>query len=261
MTASASVITRPFDWKVWAPGFVLPVACVLGDFVLGEYVLWWAPATLLALMAIGMAALAVTRWKGEAASGSLTMGPLWVAGMSALAIGAMLVLLVPLGLVMALSALKTLDPMSLVFFICSVLALTPLWTGVTYLKGAIAVTRRQTEAGGASKTLLKALLGVMATVCVITAAHAADSRWVRGTIDQLKDETPAAWEATLASLRAYPLCGRTRCRWLVCQRLLEHFPASPTATMPFAAEVPAQLDVVFVRTYGQSTEKLCTSFD
>ncbi|MET0192112.1 MAG: hypothetical protein ABW200_01935 [Hyphomicrobiaceae bacterium] len=256
MSISASLISRPLDWKVWAPGYVLPTACVVGDVAIGEYVLWLAPAALLALMAMSMAALAIAR-KTSGATANLTLGPLWVASVSALMIGAVLVLLVPLGIMAAIGALTSGQPIGLLLLICALLAATPIWTGIAYLRGAIALSRQQALAHGMPAALLQILFGAVLTLAAAIGLQVADSRYIDSTISRLDNASPAIWRETFATLGAYALCGRWRCQSMVCMKLLTQFPADPTATMRFGAVVPAPLEATFAKAYGGSTESVC----
>jgi len=261
MTTSASTISRPLDWRVWAPGFALPIACIVADFAIGEYVLWLAPAGLLCLAAISMVALALWRHPRGGGASFVVIGPMWVAGISALAIGVVLVILSPVGLLMSIGMLSRGHVAGLLFLICSLLAITPIWTGITYIREAIALSRRQAAARGTLKTSLHALLGAAGTVFVVITVHAADSGWVTRRIAALNDATPAAWEAPLASLRGYPLCGRARCRWLVCEQLFRQFPQTPPDGIIMWPDVPAPLDGVFTQAYGMPVKEACRNHD
>jgi hypothetical protein len=61
MTATARTHPKTVDWLVWVPGVVTPIACFVVDYIAGEYVLRFAPAALLALAAIGIASLVISR--------------------------------------------------------------------------------------------------------------------------------------------------------------------------------------------------------
>jgi hypothetical protein len=258
MFSSATINSESFDWTVWAPGFALPVACILADFAIGEYVLWFAPAGLLCLAAIGMTALALSR---NDAAGFLVVGPIWAAGVLALTLGVVLAAVSFLGVVLSLGMLGSGHALGLLFLACSILGFTPLWTGVTYLERARVLTKQGINKHGARKGNLHALLGAAITVSAVMTAQGIDSGWVARRIATLEEATPAVWEATFASLRAYPLCGRERCRWLVCARLLQKFPTPQPDGIIERPDVPAHLDAVFERAYGESTRKTCQEFD
>src|SRR5262249_6788286 len=127
--------------------------------------------------------------------------------------------------------------------------------GLTYLGGARARTREHAALYGRARTALVGLAGAMVAVSVVVGAHVADNRLVAARLSQLDGKAPETRRAALQALHAYPLCGRTRCRQLVCSRLVREFPTSQTDSGgPF---VPPEIDDAFQQVYGVSVAVAC----
>jgi hypothetical protein len=230
MTITARAEARTVDWKVWVPGVVMPIACFAVDYIIGEPVLQYAPAALLALAAVGLASLVVSRNWRQTAAGLAAVGPLWVVG--GLTFGLGIVLAAVSGwallfflLVLCCSAPSIVPPAAIIgWAVCALLGLTPLWTGLTFLGEALASSAVHTARHGTRKTARFGFSGAAAAISIVIAAHAADSRFVNARVAAVDRQAPATWEADLRSLNAYPLCMRERCRRLVCRHLFGRTP-------------------------------------
>lgn len=227
MTATARAEARTAGWLLWVPGVITPIACFVVDYLAGEYVLQFAPAALLALAAVGIASLVISRSQRQRAVGLAAVGPLWVVGGLTLVLG--LVLAVVSGFVLLFSLLSVWsNPLSIVVLAKinarALLGLTPLWTGLTYLREALALTGDQAARHGRRRTALFGVAGAATAVSLVIAAHVLDSRFVNARVAAVDRQAPATWEADLRSLNAYPLCMRERCRRLVCRHLFGRTP-------------------------------------
>jgi hypothetical protein len=230
MIPTARTDARTVDWKVWVAGVIAPIACLVVDFIAGERVLRLAPAALLALAAVGIASLAISRSRRQRAAGLAAVGPLWVVGASTLALGLVPAVMSGFSLLFSLLPIWS-NPLSIVGLVAMIawtlLGLTPLWTGFTYLGEALALTIDQVAHHGGPRTALLGVAGAAAAVSLVGAAHVLDTRFVNAQVAALDPQAPATWEASLRSLEAYPLCMRVRCRRLVCRHL--HGRAPPGA--------------------------------
>jgi hypothetical protein len=256
MTATARAEARAFDWKLWLPGVVTPLACFVVDFAAGEYVLQFAPAALLSLAAMGIASLVVSRNHRETVAGLAAVGPMWIVGGVTLAVGIVLAVVSAFPLILSF-ALVWANPAGFLILGWALLGFTPLWTGVTYLKHAHVLTKSQVAAHGDAKTRALAIVSGVIAALIVIAAHALDSRFIDARLAELENKAPETWRAAFLSLHAYPLCGRYRCRQLVCSRLLQQFPMTPSET----PDVPAQLDSVFKQAYGVPVSEACRNLD
>jgi hypothetical protein len=221
MTATARAEARTAGWLLWVPGVVTPIACFVVDYIAGENVLKFAPAALLALAAVGIASLVISRSRRQTIAGLAAVGPLWVVGGLTLVLGLGLAVISGFGLLFFLLLAWSNPPsMALATFIAwALLGLTPLWTAFAYLGEALALTSDQAARHGEMKTTLFGVAGAAAAVSLVIAAHILDSRFVNARVAAVDRQAPATWEADLRSLNAYPLCMRERCRRLVCRHL------------------------------------------
>jgi len=206
MTATARAEPRTVDWKLWVPGVAAPIACFLVDFAAGEYVLQFAPAALLSLAAIGVASLVISRNQRRSVAGLATVGPMWMVGGVTLALGIPLAVVSGLGLFLSFVIMWR-NPQAVLLLAWALLGLTPLWTGVTYLTQASALTKRQVAVHGGRKTRIVALAAAAMAAAIVIAAQAIDSRFIHVRVGALNKETPQTWQVTLQFLNAYHCAG------------------------------------------------------
>jgi hypothetical protein len=138
------------------------------------------------------------------------------------------------------------DHLALQFLLWGLLGLTPLWTGITYTREACVLTRQQAAAHGAVKTGLAAIAGSLTATCIVAGAQILDSRFVATRLAPLDTKDPETWRAALAFFKAYPLCGRMRCRRLVCERLRRQFHQPGESWLA----VPVPIDIAFTEVFG-----------
>lgn len=254
MTATARVETQPLDWKLWVPGVGTPIACFIVDYIAGEYVLQLTPAALLSLAIIGIASLVVSRNQRQRPAGLTAVGPMWLVGGLTLALGLLLAVPSGMGLLFSLPMVWR-SPEAVLFLAWALLGFTPLWTGVTYLKQASALTGSQVVTHGRPMTSLFGTLGGVIALAMVIAAQVIDFRLIKTWTDALDSKgSPEAWQAAFQSLNAYPLCGRSRCLRLVCNRLDGQFPLAPSGNL----DVPARLDDAFKQAFGAPTAETCS---
>jgi hypothetical protein len=259
VTTLASPEKASFGWDEWLPGVALPIACILVDYAIGEYVFRIAPAALVALAMIGTAALALSRQPGL--SGLIAIGPIWLCGVVAAIVGVALTILVCVGVPLSIPMLPLFGLHVLAFFPLAVLATTPVCTAAVYFMRGCALTKTGAATYGTPKTVAVALIGAVVVGAVVLAADASDRRWVNAKIEALDKSAPETWPATLASLNAYPLCGRERCKQMVCGRLFRQFSETPPGGLATTPNAPAQYDAIFKRTYGVSIRDACKRYD
>jgi hypothetical protein len=246
MTATARAEAKTLDWRLWFPGVVAPVAYVVVDYLAGEYVLQFAPAALLALTMVGAVSLAISSSRGRGLAGLLTVGPMWMAGGVTLALGTPLVVMGSLPLLLSFLLVRV-EWADLPMLAWSVLGLTPLWTGIAYLGRAHALTKAHATAYGPLQAGLVATAGAVTAALVVIAAQAMDSRFIDSQLAALGSRVSGTQRLALQALMAYPLCGRHRCRHLVCHRLLQK------------RAVPASLNAAFKETFGAPVRDVCGS--
>jgi hypothetical protein len=169
----------------------------------------------------------ISRSQRQRAAGLAAVGPLWAVGALALVLGLVLAVLSGFGLLYSLRLVWS-HPPSIVVLAAVIawwlLGLTPLWTGLTYLGEALALTMDQAARHGPRKTARFGVAGAAAAVSLVIAAHVLDSRFVNARVAAVDRQAPTTWEADLRSLNAYPLCMRDRCRRLVCRHLFGRTP-------------------------------------
>jgi len=252
MTATARTDTKTVDWKVWVPGVITPIACFVVDYIMGEYVLGLAPAALLAFAAIGIASLVISRNWRQNTAGLVAVGPLWVVG------GLTFVLGIPLAVVSGLVfSLVPTTGVLVAFMTWGLLGLTPLWTGLTYLGEARALTVDQVARHGRLKIALFGLAGGVTAVSLAIAAQALDSHFLAARVAALDQQAPEAWHARLQSLNAYPLCLRYRCRRHVCSHLYGQFGQDPSMLFTEGSDFPGEIGSAFRQAYGLSVSEAC----
>jgi len=260
MSTTATPETTASDWRVWLPGIVTPVACLVIDRLLREPVSRFAPAGVLAVALIGIGCIVLTRYRRQGPLALGAGGALWVVGGLTAALGLLLALPFALGLIAFVGATLA-NPharqlgLPLVLLILALLGFSPLWTGIVYIREASALTRAPAEIAPGSPVELAgpAAWGVLAALLTVAAAQVADSAFIATRLAALDRETPATWDATFQSLAAYPLCGH-RCQLRVCEHLLE-----TRSDGRGDLNVPLALDEAFQRTYGVSATSFCSS--
>jgi hypothetical protein len=240
------------DWKIWVPGVVTPLACIVVDYFGPVQILEHVPmAALLCLAAIGIAALVISRTRPTGVASLAMVGPMWIAGAVTLVLGSGLVVIASVGLAQSYRLLLRHPGDAVVIVGWVLLGFTPLWTGLVYLNEARALSRRQAATRGPSRTARVGLAGAAAAIALVLVAHVADT-WVMGAraarLDGIPTEASSeAWENALQSIRSYPLCWRRRCLHPVCRRLEARFPTPPGASDgPF---VPDHVGAAFARTF------------
>ena len=173
MTESARTDATKVDWSIWAPGVGAPLALILADVAIGGHVMKLAPATALALTAIGIASLAISRNYRQAVAGLAAVGPMWIVTGVALALGATFAAFTGLAVLATLATPGSLAPKAILGG--AILGLIPLWTGVTFLREARALTENQVTAFGRRRTGVAALAGSLTVMAVVYGTLVFDS--------------------------------------------------------------------------------------
>lgn len=261
MVASARKEREALDWQEWVAGILLPIACILVDYIAGEYVMQFAAAGLVSLAAIGVAALMRSGKLSGGGVGLATIGAIWMCGLAALALGILLAIASCLGLLFSFSMLRF-HPLHVPLLLAwSLLGFTPAWTGVVYLKRGYALAKSRSAADRALKTTAFAIAGALMTAVVVVTIHTLEWRWINSQTATLDKATPETWPVTLASLNAYPLCGRIRCRKEVCRQLFRQFAQTPEGGLITTPDAPVQYDAIFKHAYGVSIRDACKLYD
>jgi hypothetical protein len=239
-------------WRVWVPGVAAPVACLGVDYLHTEFVSRYAPAGLGALAAIGIACLAISRYRRQDPIALATGGALWLAGGLTLAIGVLFVVLSSLVLLVLLAASGP-GAASSPFMLLALLGFAPglaqLWTGIVYLREANALTKARSTPLGA------ALCGALGAALTLVTVEIADTAFIATRLAPLDSGASHTWEHTLQSLAAYPLCGY-RCKERICDRLFAQFGVTGGGEL---RNVPRPLDEAFKRSFGHEATEFCLS--
>jgi hypothetical protein len=257
MDTTAAPETTTSDWQLWVPGAAVPVACFVADYLGNEPVSRLAPAGLPGLAVIGFAGLAISRCRWGGLAGQMAAGALRLVGVLTLALGILLalpsVMLLIVAFVEALP-LPTANVRGLAAMLTlALLGLAPLWTGITYVRAARALTHARVSTGDRSGGGNVAL-GALAAGLMVAAAEITDIAIVDARLSALSPKAPATWEAAFQSLRAYPLCGH-RCRVRTCEHLSRQFGETQSGDL----NIPRALDDIFKRSFGISAISYCLS--
>lgn len=233
-------------------GMLLPLAGLAVDhFALGQGVLSYAPAGLLTAMAVGIAALLLTaRLRAQTPAMAFGAGVLVAASVAAVCIA------LPLAFVSAFGGYFVLNGVGGRFEIMLVaLGLGTLWTAWVFVRRAARAIGAST--GGGSRALVAGLSGALSFAALAIAADLGERAWLRAKLTAITRDTPEQWPAVFDRLSAYPLCGKLRCRELVCDRLFAAFGERMTRGNYPVPAVPEAHEAVLAGYLGQATSKHC----
>jgi hypothetical protein len=233
-------------------GVVLPLAGLAVDhFALGQGILSYAPAGLLTAMALGVAALLLTaRLRPQTSAMAFGAGVLVAASVAAACVA------LPLALVSAFGGYFVLNGVGGRFEIMLVaLGLGTLWTAWVFVRRAGRAIAAST--GGGSSALVAGLSGALLFAALAIAADLGERAWLSAKLTAITRDTPEQWPGVFDRLSTYPLCGKLRCRELVCDQIYETFGERMTGGNYPVPAVPEAHEAVLAGYLGQATAKRC----